>query len=202
MQVICRKCFAPLADRALACAQCGAPVEDPAPVSDLQPSMATAHSDSNLKARGNSGSGARSDLSGIGGWLILVAFALLLIPIEDVYRVSSDLSTLYGGGFGQMLADHPATTKLMVSQIVADTIFFICLVGLNYLFYRRNKAFPRLMIGFIGVHAIYILFRSHASDVLLGTHGFSASAESVTVGASIWIGYLVSSKRVKATFFD
>ena len=194
MRVICRKCFAPLGDRALACAQCGAPVEDSAPVSDVQPSMAP--------IRRASGSGARSGLSGIGGWLILVAFALLLIPIEDVYRVSSDLSTLYGGGFGQMLADHPATTKLMVSQIIADSIFFICLVGLNYLFYRRNKAFPRMMIGFIGVHAIYILFRSHASDVLLGTHGFSASAESVTVGASLWIGYLVGSKRVKATFID
>jgi hypothetical protein len=164
--------------------------------------MAAIRSDSNLRTRGNSGPGVRSDLSGIGGWLILVAFALLLIPIEDVYRISSDLSALYGGGFGQMLSNHPSATKLMVSQIVADSIFVLCLVVLNYLFYRRNKAFPRLMIGYIGVHAIYILFRSHATDVMLGTHGFSASAATVTAGASIWIGYLVGSKRVKATFLD
>jgi hypothetical protein len=204
MQAMCRKCFAPLAERASVCAQCGAPVEDPtpAPISDVQPSMAAIHSDSDLRARGGSGSGVRSDLSGIGGWLILVAIALLSSPIGDVYRIYSDLNTLYGGGLGQVLSDHPGATNLMVTQIVADAIFFICLLALNYLFYRKNKMFPRMMIVYLFVHTIYILFRSHASDVLLGTHVFAASAASATAGASIWISYLVSSKRVKATFLD
>jgi hypothetical protein len=204
MQVICRKCFASLGDRATVCAQCGATVEDsaPAPVSDVQSSITAIHTDSDLRTRAASDSGVRSDLSGIGGWLILVGIALLLMPISDVVRIYSDLGTFYGGGFGQMLSDHPGATKLMVFQIVADTIFFICLVVLNYLFYRKNKKFPRLMIVFLCVHAIYILLRSHASDVMLGTHDFSASAASVTAGASIWISYLVGSKRVKATFIN
>src|SRR5579863_1426505 len=202
MQAMCRKCFAPLAGRASECAQCGAPVEDPtpAPISDVQPSITAIHSDSNLKPRADSGAGVRSDLSGIGGWLILVGIALLLAPISDVYRICSDLSTLSGGGYGQMLVDHPAETKLMVVQIVADTVFFICLLALNYLFYRKNKMFPRMMIVYLFVNTIYILFRTHASDVMLGTHDFSARAASATASASIWISYLVGSKRVKATF--
>ena len=174
----------------------------PAPVSDVQPSMAAIHSDSDLKTRGGSGSGVRSDLSGIGGWLILVAIALLLVPIGDVARIYSDLGTLYSGGFGQMLSDHPDATKLMVAQIVADTIFLICLLALNYLFYRKNKLFPRMMIVYLFVNTIYILIRSHTSDALLGTHVFAARAASATASASIWISYLVSSKRVKATFLD
>jgi len=204
MQVICRKCFASLGERASACAQCGAPVEDPAPapVADVQSSITAIHSDSDLRARGDSGSGVRSDLSGIGGWLILVGIALLLTPIADVARIYSDLSTFYTGGFGQMLSDHPAATELMVAQIVADAIFFVCLVALNYLFYRKNKMFPRMMIVYLFVHTIYILIRSHTGDVMLGTHDFSARAASATASASIWIAYLVGSKRVKATFID
>lgn len=204
MQAICRKCFAPLAERASECAQCGAPVEDPtpAPISDIQPSTAGIGSESNLGTRGDSGSTVRRDLSGIGGWLILVALALLLTPIEDVYRIYSDISTYYGGGFGQMLSEHPDATKLIVTQIAADSIFFICLVALNYLFYRKNKKFPRMMIVYLFVHTIYILVRSHANDGMMGTHDFPARAASVTASASLWISYLVSSKRVKATFLD
>ena len=201
---MCRKCFAPLAPRASACDQCGAPVEDPAPapVSDIQPSMAVAPAYPDLKTRVDPGSGVRSHLYGINGWLILVAIALFLSPLGDVARIYADVSTLYGGGLGQVLADHPGVTNLMVSQIVADTIFLICLVVLNYLFYRKNKLFPRLMIVYLCVHTIYILFRSHANDAVLGTNDFSAGSARAIAGASIWISYLVSSKRVKATFLD
>ncbi len=201
---MCRKCFAPLAPRALACDQCGAPVDDPAPapVADVQPSMAVAPAYPDLKTRVDPGSGIRSHLYGIGGWLILVAIALFLSPLGDVARIYADLSTLYGGGLEQVISDHPGVTNLMVSQIVADTIFFIGLLALNYLFYRKNKMFPRLMIVYLCVHTIYVLFRSHANDAVLGTHDFEASAASATAGASIWISYLVSSKRVKATFLS
>jgi preprotein translocase subunit SecG len=164
--------------------------------------MAGLRTDSDLRTRAAPGSGVRRDLSGIGGWLLLVAIALLFAPLADAGRIYSDLSTLYGSGFGQLMSDHPGATQLMVSQIVADSIFLICLVALNYLFYRKNKKFPRMMIVFLCVHGLYILFRSHASDVLLGTHGFAASAASVAASASIWISYLASSKRVKATFVD
>ena len=204
MQAMCRKCFAPLGERASVCAQCGAPVEDPtpAPLSDVQPSIAAAPIYSDTRTRGSSASGVRSDLSGIGGWLILVAIGLLLAPIGDVVRIYSDLGTLNSGGFGQMLSDHPDATKLMVAQIVADTIFFICFLALNYLFYRKNKLFPRMMIVYLFLNTIYILIRSHTSDALLGTHSFSARSASAVASASIWISYLVNSKRVKATFLD
>lgn len=128
--------------------------------------------------------------------------SLFLSPLGDVARIYADVSTLYGGGLGQVLADHPGVTNLMVSQIVADTIFLICLVVLNYLFYRKNKLFPRLMIVYLCVHTIYILFRSHANDAVLGTNDFAAGSARAIAGASIWISYLVSSKRVKATFLD
>jgi hypothetical protein len=204
MQAMCRKCFAPLGERALVCAQCGAPAEEPtpAPISDVQPTMAAIRSDSDLRTRGDYRSGVRSDLRGIGGWLILVAIALLLAPIEDVYRVYSDLTTLYGGGFGQMLADHPGATNLLVSQIVADSIFFIWFLALNYFFYGKKKTFPLLMIVYLAVNTIYILVRGHANDVVMGTHIFASRAASVTASASLWISYLVSSKRVKATFVE
>jgi hypothetical protein len=56
------------------------------------------------------------------------------------------------------------------------------------------------MIVYLGVHTIYILIRSHAGDDLMGTHDFPATAARATASASLWISYLVSSKRVKATF--
>lgn len=56
------------------------------------------------------------------------------------------------------------------------------------------------MIVYLFVNTIYILFRTHTGDVMLGTHDFSARAASATGSASIWISYLVGSKRVKATF--
>jgi len=204
MQAMCRKCFAPLPERASLCAQCGAPVEDPtpAPISDVQPLTAAIPGDFDLRTRGSSSSGVRSDLSGIGGWLILVAIDLLLSPIADAARIYIDLNALYGSGFAQVLSDHPGANNLMVAQIVADAIFFICLLGLNYLFYSKKQAFPRLMIVYISLHGIYILFHGHASDAVMGTHAFAATAASAAAGVSIWISYFVSSKRVKATFVE
>ena len=201
---MCRKCFASLGQRASVCDQCGAPVEDPtpAPISDIQPAMAAVRSDSDLRTRSDDRSGGRSDLRGIGGWLILVAITLFLAPIEDVLRIYYDLSYLYGSGFGQLLADHPGATKLLGTQIVGDIIFFICLLAVNYFFYAKKKTFPLLMIVYLGAHTIYILIRSHAGDVLMGTHDFPASAARATASASLWISYMVSSKRVKATFIE
>jgi hypothetical protein len=204
MQAMCRKCFAPLPERASLCAQCGAPVEDPtpAPISDVQLSTAVVPIDFDSKARSGSGAGVRSDLSGIGGWLILVAIDLLLSPIADAVRIYIDLNALYGSGFAQMLSDHPGADNLLVTQIVADAIFFICLLALNYLFYSKKQAFPRLMIVFISLHGIYVLFHGHASDAVMGTHAFAATAASTTASVSIWISYFVSSKRVRATFVE
>jgi hypothetical protein len=203
MQAMCRKCFAPLAERALVCAQCGTPIEDPAPApaSDVQPSIPATPTDFDLRTTGSFASGVRSDLSGIGGWLVLVAISLAIAPLRSIHGIYVTLHVLYGSQFQHLLSLRPGLAGLITYEVACNSIFLISLIALNYLFYLRKKSFPGMMIAFFVLQAALTLI-----DHIVTIHFYPHHSAVVLIGnilaAAIWIPYYLSSERVKATFVE
>jgi transglutaminase-like putative cysteine protease len=153
----------------------------------------------------------RESVEGLGGWLILVAFGLILRPIIL-------LSTLVQNREGYLnlnvwrISTTPGSDNynehfawLIPVEIIVNMVLFSYSVLLIILFFRRSHLFPRTMQVFLGVLILTALFGVW-EDSLLGTTDTMARAASyrnlaqVLVASAVWIPYFSVSRRVKATF--
>jgi hypothetical protein len=192
MTTACKLCANEMEADAGVCARCGAPVAE-AEQAPAAPPISTPPLFSAISPR--------SDLQGIGGWLILVAIGLAFSPFQCLHGVYVDLRVLYGVGFQLGLASQPGLAFLVLFEAATNSIFLIGLIGLNLLFYRKKRAFPVWMIAYLAIHMGLILI-DEVLAMLFGSHaGLSAVAGGV-IQAAIWIPYLLKSERVKATFVN
>jgi hypothetical protein len=193
MPTACNQCATDLEDDASVCAHCGAPV--PAPLekpvqqaTEPAPSLAPTFS-------------TRSDLEGIGGWLILVAIGLALTPLRSVSGITTTLNVLYGSRYQLTLSAHPALAGLILFEAITNTVYLAALVTLNFLFYQKKKAFPTGMIVFLSAQVIITVF-DHLAALHFGSDTSPTAVWGNFAAAAIWIPYYLLSKRVKATFVD
>ena len=140
-----------------------------------------------------------SDLKGIGGWLILQVIALAVAPLFDLAGIYSNLNFLYGVTYQPLLAARPGLAFLILFQAATNATFLMALIGLNVLFYKTRKSFPRTMITYL-VAAFVIALCNH-----LWTMHFYSSVTWIGVfqrfvAASIWVPYFLQSRRVAQTF--
>jgi hypothetical protein len=181
MSGLCDKCSASLIDGASLCAQCGAPITAPAPAVYI-PTFSMG-----------------SNLEGIGGWLILVAIGLCIAPFRSIHGIYAALHVLYGSQYQHWLSLHPGEAGLILFEAATNTLFLIALVTLNFLFYRKKKSFPGLMVTFFASQLALILI-DHLVAAHFNPHSSLAALITNALAAAIWIPYYVRSERVKATF--
>jgi len=144
--------------------------------------------------------------AGLGGWLIVVGFGLIVGAVVGPFGLVGYISLLF-----DQLAIPGFTTVLLV-EIVFQTIFVVFDIYLLFLFFKKKKKFPELYILFL-----YFLIAWSIIDYVLVAH-LSASTPQLKkfldeylsettkemgrtiLSSFIWIIYTHKSKRVKATF--
>ena len=151
---------------------------------------------------------ADPELTGLGGWLMLLAIALIVGPfgifatlVESLDATSIDnwlrLTTAAGANY------HAAWAPLLLMEIVANAGFLVFSVLMVLLFFLRRSSFPRLAIAYliatVGFQFIDQWFASLMPDV---DASFETIAELVAaaVGGTLWTLYLWRSRRVRSTF--
>ena len=187
----CRMCGVEIAGDAGLCAQCNAAsgIEPPkskvidAPVIDAPQMFAI-----------------RSDLNGIGGWLILVAVGLAIAPFNSLHGMYRDLRLLFGGS-GAVLGSYHGLAALILFEAITNTIFFSSLIGLNVLFYRKSRLFPGWMITFLCCQLLVVLADHLAAMRFSPSTGATPLLRSF-IGVAVWIPYYLRSVRVKETFVN
>jgi hypothetical protein len=147
----------------------------------------------------------------IGGWLILLAIALVISPFKVGVTMIRDLLPAFTNGSWDILttpgshAYHPLWAPLLIFEVVGNLgTIFMCLVTLWFFFHKARIA-PQLIIAFLLINLALI-----GGDLLLSSLIPSVAQHSNTggirelsrsfIGAAIWIPYCLRSKRVKATF--
>lgn len=148
-------------------------------------------------------------ISGLGGWLILVQFGLIMSliallvqtpsyyfdVIDDWIVLTSKASELY----------HPLWGITVVFELLYNTLLIGLLIYTLVMFYRKKSIVPRLMIILYSTHFIsciidFVLIHlnpiaSQMDDGLLIMDVFRAA-----ITFAIWVPYFLKSKRVKNTF--
>jgi Protein of unknown function (DUF2569). len=140
----------------------------------------------------------RSDLNGIGGWLIPVAIGLAIAPFLSLRGIYRDFRLLNASGYSALEA-YRGLAVLVLFEAITNTIYFLSEIGLNILFYRHKKTFPGWMITFYCAQ-IFFTFADHVAAIHYSPGGSFIPLIRTTLGAAIWIPYYLVSQRVKATF--
>lgn len=203
----CRACTKELPDATTQCVFCGAAVETyaPPPVSEvpatLRPMPTPAEVQAVLARVDEPAYKIDNSLTGIGGWLILVAIQLATGPFICLYGVIVDLRVLYGARYETHLSTHHVIAALILFEAATSTIAMLALIGLNYLFYSKKRLFPKLMITYICVRAFLMLI-DHAAVFEINGHTKVQPVLRYLVYAVIWIPYFINSIRVEQTFTE
>ncbi len=153
-------------------------------------------------------------LSGIGGWLVLVAIGLIVGPLLLLRAIWTDIRALTGPNHEFIGIRLPGLPTLIVFELCASIALLTGLVILLVLFFRESRRFPRLYELWLGVSlaaklaqytiSLYVSNQAAwegAQQIVADLHSKVAiGAGQALVAAIVWIAYFETSQRVKATF--
>lgn len=155
------------------------------------------------------------DLSGLGGWLVLVQIGLyltilmLLIQLfnETIPTIQSEeweLLTTKGAEYYD-----PLWQPLLTFEMTANALMLLLCGYCLYNLYRRKAILPKLMITFYAANLVVILI----DYALLNQIALVKELELMTtddirdiirtiITCAVWIPYFLRSERVKNTFIN
>jgi hypothetical protein len=156
--------------------------------------------------------GKDQTVSGLGGWLILIAIGLFGAPLH-VLQSYVEYGSAYSASTWLLLTTpgtqvyHPMWAFILIFEPLTSVYFLVAAILLLVLFFRTKRIFKRLMIAYLALNLVFALV-----DLLLGqsipaiaAQDTSSAWTGVLVGlasAAIWIPYLLRSQRVQATFIN
>jgi transglutaminase-like putative cysteine protease len=149
---------------------------------------------------------AEASPSGIGGWLALVAVALVLRPVFLIVNL-----VLHGANYfsqrvwlsvtvpGQQNYS-PAFGPMLAFEVVANILMIVLSLLALTLFIQKRRRFPTVMITLLALAAGFAAIDTWvARSIPSSSHSLKAAAQSLGA-ACIWIPYFLVSRRVKNTF--
>jgi hypothetical protein len=154
-----------------------------------------------------------TDLKGLSGWLILVGIGLIF----SVFRLAYLFIPLYYSIFTNGTFDSvttPGTTfynpfwgALLIFEAVFNSLLTLTYLYLAYLFFSKHYLFPKIYIATLTAAVIFIpLDAWFVSLIMPGQPTFDVNTVKEfmrgLVSATLWIPYMLVSKRVKATFVE
>jgi hypothetical protein len=154
---------------------------------------------------------ADQKLNGLGGWLILIGIGVVFGPL----RLAFVLLTLYLPFFFDgtwELVTQPSSEyyvaglgSFLIVEIAVNFILMLASCYLAYLFFSKRAAFPRWFIGLAVFSLVYIVADALASayvfpdEPMFDPDTLRELARSL-ITVTLWIPYMLISKRVAATF--
>ncbi|MFN8209222.1 MAG: DUF2569 family protein [Bacteroidales bacterium] len=148
----------------------------------------------------------------IGGFLIFLAFGLVISPILLIKNFYFPPTHFNGSIYERMLL-NPASNKefltgvLLFLELIYNSALIVFSVIITILFFRRRDIFPKTMIWYQGITLVFFIIDNLMANQISPEvfHG-SGGQSNITgiyrsiLSAVIWIPYLLTSNRVKQTF--
>ena len=148
---------------------------------------------------------------GLGGWLILPAIGLFILPIRLLFSLNNDFLPIFQQGYWEILttpgseAYHELWAPLIIFEVIGNIIFVIFDIILIFLFFVKSFRFPVLYIVFLALNLTFVaadLFFANSIPAVAAQNDAESVMQIVRsiIGAIIWIPYFLVSVRVKNTF--
>ena len=153
---------------------------------------------------------AHKELSGLGGWLVLIAIRLIISPIFQAAHILRSLRS-FGLWRWEALtspggtAYHPAWAPLLILELFGEMSILILTILVLVLFLQRRRVVPVLFIALLLASLVFVV------GDMIGLQIIKTIPETTKtlllrnllaaiIGCAIWIPYMLLSRRVKATF--
>ena len=156
---------------------------------------------------------SKDELKGLGGWLVLFGFGLLISPIRNIAIAILSWSDIYEIGAWSSVTDVSSVSyipffgSLLIFELVFSTVVFTLSIYIIYLFFRERSSFPKayilisiVSIAFIVIDAILVSVVLSADTVF--DSQTSRELTTLLISSAIWIPYLLNSIRVRNTFVN
>ena len=154
---------------------------------------------------------AKDKAAPIGGWLYVVAFGLITVPLSDISAiVRNDYYNLTV--WENVIKDtspgyNPKLAFLIVAEVFYYVFSFVYSILLIILFFKRRTSFPLLMsmsyaytFLFISLETLLLYEMGHLNSD--DTNNTIKQLTKLIISGAIWIPYLYISERSKETFLN
>lgn len=134
--------------------------------------------------------GPRSSLSGIGGWLVLVAIGLALSPFYQLRTIALVIVPHLKG--------PPSPVRdYYVYLLVVEAVTLPVALYLNVLLYLKDRRFPLCMIVFAMLSFVFTLVGDVAFVAQRGGGGLHLDSRvtQTFIYMAVWVPYLLLSRR-------
>ena len=158
-------------------------------------------------------SGPQQPVSGLGGWLILVAIGVVMAPLRLLATLLQSCVPFFQRGTWDALTTpgseqyHALWAPLIISKFIRNLGLFVACVVLLFLFFKKSRFFPRTYIAIAFVNLCYLVLDAWcASFVLTSESMFDPDTTREIVGSlvstAVWGTYMLISDRVRNTFVE
>ena len=149
---------------------------------------------------------------GLGGWLILVGIGVVINPINQIYQFNLIYKDTIGAVYWKFLITPnsesyiPYLQPLIISELIGCVIFTIASLYIIYLFFKEKKLFPKFFCYFMFFIALWVYVDAFFAMLVFPDEPLDSETIremiQVIIVCSIWIPYMLVSKRVAATFIN
>ncbi len=150
-------------------------------------------------------------LEGLDGWLVLVGLGIVISPLRSIVMLFSTYSEMFSNGSWDALttpeseAYNPLWAPILYGEMAINGALILTYIFVALLFFSKRKAFPKWYIGMLIFSPAFILLDALAIKAALPNEPIFDPKTIKELGYSligpiIWIPYMITSKRVRATF--
>ena len=104
----------------------------------------------------------KTELKGLGGWLILVGIGVVTTPILMVKDLLSSLELFGNGNFKLFIEqtseiNNPQLFYFIGGELIVNILLLITAIYAFYLFFSKDYRFPKFYIGLIACYFLVLL---------------------------------------------
>lgn len=147
----------------------------------------------------------------IGGWLILVALGIIIAPLRIITQIFPTYFKLLSDGSWAVLTTpgtevyNPLWAPILFGEIAINSGLVLAWAFTAFLFFSKRKLFRKWYIGIILFTPPFIFVDALATKSVLPNEPIFDADTAKELGRSlfaslIWVPYMLTSVRVKATF--
>jgi len=154
-----------------------------------------------------------NELQGLNGWLILVGLGILIAPIRMIVFLYTNYIEIFNTGIWEALTTSGTEFyvvgfgSLLMVEVSINILLLFSTIYLAYLFFTKKALFPKLYMAIVIFSFIFIIIDSYVASLvfpeekIFDKETLRELAKSA-IAVFIWVPYMLTSKRVKATFVN
>lgn len=147
---------------------------------------------------------------GLGGWLVAVILGLVATPFCCAYHIATNTVPFTVEDWQNLTLSgnssyHPLWAPMLTLELLGNLTLLVLALLLIILFFQKRRTFPFWYVAFQVTNLTLVVvdnlgcafIPSVAASACMNT---GATTVGAIFGGTIWIAYMLISRRVKATF--